>query len=68
MRFSLRASGGAVMTDVPDYGESRPDERHRTENEDAKQNSHRGEDNKWEAGRGLRIGSTLEGDDMPGAA
>jgi hypothetical protein len=56
------------MTDVPDYGESRPDERHRTENEDAKQNSHRGEDNKWEAGRGLRIGSTLEGDDMPGAA
>lgn len=46
MRFSLGAGGGALMTDMPNYGESRPNERHRTENEDAKQNSHRGEDNK----------------------
>jgi hypothetical protein len=63
VRFSLGAGGGALMTDMPNYGESRPNERHRTENEDAKQNSHRGEDNKWweEEGAGGAAGVTQSG-------
>jgi hypothetical protein len=46
MLFSLGTSGLALMADVPDYSEGRPDDRHRTQHEDAVQNSHRGEDNK----------------------
>jgi hypothetical protein len=44
--FSLGTSGIALMANVPYYSEGRPDERHRTQHEDAVQNSHRGEDNK----------------------
>jgi hypothetical protein len=44
--FGLGMSGVPLTADVPDYSEGRPDERHRTQHEDAVQNSHRGEDNK----------------------
>lgn len=54
--FRLRASRIAVQPDMPDYRNGGPDERSRTENENAVQSSHRGEDNKvaversgWEA-------------------
>lgn len=53
--FGLGASGAALMTDVPDNGEGRPDERHRTQHEDAVQNSHKGEDNKPRGGTGEQI-------------
>lgn len=46
MRFGMRASLGALLPDVPHHGPRRPNERHRTENEDAVQIPHRGEDNK----------------------
>lgn len=52
--FGLGASGAALMTDVPDNGEGRPDERHRTQHEDAVQNSHKGEDNKPRGGQESR--------------
>jgi hypothetical protein len=44
--FGLGTSGLALTAYVPDYSEGRPDDRHRTQHEDAVQNSHRGEDNK----------------------
>jgi hypothetical protein len=44
--FRLRESGLAVAPDVADDRDGSPDERSRTENENAVQNQHRGEDNK----------------------
>ncbi len=46
MLFRLRESGLAVAPDVADDRDGSPDERSRTENENAVQNQHRGEDNK----------------------
>lgn len=46
MLFGLGKSGITLSADMPDYSEGRPDDRHRTQYEDAVQNSHRGEDNK----------------------
>lgn len=44
--------GFALVADVPDYSEGRSKERHRTEKEDAVQNSHRGEDNSGQPAAG----------------
>jgi hypothetical protein len=44
--FRPSASRIAVMPDMPDNRNCRPNEHCRTENENAVQNSHRGEDNK----------------------
>ncbi len=46
MLVRLGASGLAVMTDMPGYAKSCPNDRSGTKNEDKEQNSHRGEDNK----------------------
>ncbi len=52
----MRASGGSLIADVSNDGQSGTDERHRTEDEDAVQNLHRGEDNKdGGGGRGLGL-------------
>ncbi len=50
MLVRLGASGLAVMTDMPGYAKGRPNEGSGTKNEDKKQNSHRGEDNKRTVG------------------
>jgi hypothetical protein len=41
VRFRLRACRFALPADVPDHGQSDPDQRHRTQKEDAVQNLHR---------------------------
>ena len=44
--FGLASRSLALVADVADDSQGGDEERHRTENEDAIQNSHRGEDNK----------------------
>lgn len=52
MVVGVGAGGSALRADVTDDGQSGPDERHRTEDEDAVQNLHRGEHNKVRQGVG----------------